>query len=97
MLLNSAKIRQKGIVKNAADSSYRNASYDLRIAKIVPPTSATEERERFALPPQGIVEVISEERVTLPTNVSPTGIREMPGIKRVLRLSNSQQNRVLHR
>ncbi len=69
MLLNSAKIRQKGIVKNAADSSYRNASYDLRIATIVPPASATEERERFALPPQGIVEVISAERVALPTNV----------------------------
>jgi dUTPase len=68
MVLNGQEIAARNLVTGARPEGYRNASYDLRIGLMF---SAKEEGDfdKFVLEPQGLVEVISAERVELPPNV----------------------------
>jgi deoxycytidine triphosphate deaminase len=70
-MLNGNEIRQRKIIKNPVESSFRAASYDLTVGLIISP----DENEpinhgSFIIPPQGMVEVISAERVSLPKNIA---------------------------
>lgn len=67
-LLSGEAIEARNILANAVAQSFRNASYDLRIDKIITP--GAEETIDFILPAQGMVEVISAERVQLPADVA---------------------------
>jgi deoxycytidine triphosphate deaminase len=70
MLLNGREVVRRGIIDDVGPKSMRAASYDLRVGTILARgnlevTRATE----YELPPQGMVEVISLEKLTLPSNV----------------------------
>jgi deoxycytidine triphosphate deaminase len=67
MVLNGELIKSKNLVKNAVASSFRNSSYDLRIKTMF--SAEKPDAERFTLEPQGIVEVVSAERIELPDNI----------------------------
>ena len=65
--LNGNAIRKLGIVERAREGQFRAASYDLTIGHIVKPDG--ELANEYILPAQGIVEVISSERLSMPSNV----------------------------
>jgi deoxycytidine triphosphate deaminase len=68
MVLNGQEIKARNLVVNASEPSFRNSSYDLRIGKML--SSEQEgDLDKFVLEPQGVVEVISTERIVLPANV----------------------------
>lgn len=67
-MLTDAEIRSRNLLGNTDPSSFRAASYDLRIGFLINP--AGEVVESYTLPPQGIVEVVSDETVDIPENVS---------------------------
>src|SRR5437867_407980 len=68
MLLSGEAIQARNIVANGLAQSFRNASYDLRIDKIV--TVAGEEVGEYIMPPQGMAEVISIEKVTMSDDIA---------------------------
>jgi len=79
MLLSGEQIKRKQLIQKDRAESYRAASYDLTVGSIIPPIvrSSTEGStptinvvESFVIPPQGMVEVISQERVKLPETVA---------------------------
>jgi dUTPase len=65
--LNRDEIEARGIVQSAVEAGYRATSYDLHIGNII--TAEGKEVDSFELKPQGIVELISRERIKLPPNV----------------------------
>lgn len=67
-LLNGEEIKASNLVEGASDRCFRAASYDVRIGKIVGPDG--ELLDSYKLPAQGIVEVISQERMKLPAGIS---------------------------
>jgi deoxycytidine triphosphate deaminase len=68
MVLNGQEIKSRKLVESASEPSFRNSSYDLRIGKML--SSEQEgDLDKFVLEPQGVVEVISTERIVLPPNV----------------------------
>ncbi len=67
-MLSADEIKSKQIIQNALQGSYRAASYDLQISTIISPSG--EAADEFTLLPRGMVEVISRERVKIPTDVS---------------------------
>jgi len=67
-MLTGEAIRQRGIVTHAVDTSWRAASYDLRIGKLIDPDGKVV--DQYKLPPRGIVEVISKERIAVPQGIS---------------------------
>jgi deoxycytidine triphosphate deaminase len=70
MLLNGDEIRLKGLVKDYIDDKehFRAASYDLRIGNII--SVGGKELKEVILKPQGVVEVVSAEKVHLPMGVA---------------------------
>lgn len=78
MLLNNKQFLEKKIIDNVGSISLRAASYDLRVGKILAKpgkggkaktmTSVVAEDE-YEIPPQGMVEVVSMERLSMPANV----------------------------
>jgi deoxycytidine triphosphate deaminase len=69
MLLNDQEIRTYGLIEDYADDKehFRAASYDIRIGTII--TVKGKEVKEMRLKPQGIVEVVSREKVSLPMKV----------------------------
>lgn len=67
-MLTGKEIEARGIIQGAWTKLYRATSYDLRAGKIIKPDG--EEAESYTVPPQGLVEIISKERVILPANIS---------------------------
>jgi len=62
----------QSIVTTAFDADFlKGTSYDIRVGKIIwrDEKEVSESDERFLLKPQGVAEVVSLERLTLPTNV----------------------------
>ena len=66
-MLTGDEIRDGGFVEGASPERYRASSYDLTIGLIIGPGGDI--LQGYNLPPQGIVEVVSKERLLLPTNV----------------------------
>jgi deoxycytidine triphosphate deaminase len=83
MLLSGKQIIERRIIDNVGPKSVREASYDLRVGTILAkPSDSTRSStstkqgktsvisvEEYELPPQGMVEVISLERLTMPSDV----------------------------
>ncbi len=67
-MLADAEIRNRNLIQNGVQANYRAASYDLRIGMLI--DSSGHILDSYTVPPQGIVEVISEETVRVPRNVS---------------------------
>ena len=67
MLLNRDQIQAMGLVQNPTAKSYRPASYDLQVGKIIDKSGKVV--DSIEIPPQGMVRVISRERVKLPVDV----------------------------
>ena len=65
--LNAELIKMLSIVQNGQEEQYRAIGYDLSIGHIVRPDG--ELVDRYILPAQGIVEVLSKERLHMPPNV----------------------------
>jgi deoxycytidine triphosphate deaminase len=71
MLLNHAEIDKRGIIGGAVPTGFRAASYDVRIGKIIAiEDGKIVDKQTYILKPQGVVEVISAERVTLKDDVA---------------------------
>ncbi|HYC88788.1 MAG TPA: hypothetical protein VEO54_06225 [Thermoanaerobaculia bacterium] len=70
MLLNHEEIKNRQIIGNGVSTGYRGASYDLRVGKLIA-TDGTKvsESESYVLKPQGVIEVISAETVSLKGDV----------------------------
>ncbi len=68
MLLDKRTIREMGLVVDAVDAQFRDVGYDLTVGKIIDP-NGNEHAKQFGVPPSGIVEVISKERLNLPTDI----------------------------
>lgn len=66
-MLTGQAIRDFGIIERASETSFRHASYDLVIGKLIDPTGKIV--EDYVLEPRGIVEVISRERVRIPEDL----------------------------
>jgi deoxycytidine triphosphate deaminase len=81
MLLSGKQIIERNIMDSVGPKSVREASYDLRVGIIIAkPSDSTSpltkegkpsiiSAEEYELPPQGMVEVISLEKVTVPSDV----------------------------
>jgi deoxycytidine triphosphate deaminase len=71
MILTNKSIKRLELVRNESggNDNYRAASYDLTVGTIVTPDGDTNQKD-YALPPQGVVKVISAERIVLPPNVT---------------------------
>ncbi len=67
-MLTDKEITSRALISRGDPKSLRPASYDLRIGMLITPGGDIV--ETYKVPPQGIVEVISEETVTVPRNVS---------------------------
>ncbi len=70
MLLNGKEIRAAGLIDNDIDDNehFRAASYDVRIGKII--NVRGKELKEMRLKPQGVVEVVSAEKVRLPMDIA---------------------------
>lgn len=68
MVLNGDEIKARGFIRNADERRFRPASYDVRIGKMFH-AGGEVSVDRFVIEPQGIVEVVSAERIELPANV----------------------------
>jgi hypothetical protein len=67
-MLTGSEIKDTGLIVGGNDDCYRGASYDLRIKSVL--TNEGEVEDYHALPAQGIIEVVSIERVKLPKDVA---------------------------
>jgi deoxycytidine triphosphate deaminase len=67
MLLSCDQIRQRNIVSDGVEDSFRFNSYDLTVGAII--QASGDEVEDHLLKPQGIIEVISRERICLPEDI----------------------------
>jgi deoxycytidine triphosphate deaminase len=71
MQLTEQEIRSRITIENAAETSYRSISYDVRVGLVVGYNDGElKEQNDWVLRPQGVVEVISKEKITLPSNVA---------------------------
>jgi deoxycytidine triphosphate deaminase len=70
-MLSGQEIKAAALIQGAEESNYRAASYDLRVGRIIAPSgTGLFEGEEFIIPPQGMIEVISAERVKLPKDIA---------------------------
>ena len=70
-MLSGDEIKQGALIQNDNPNSYRAASYDLTVGRIIAPEQdRVRAGETVTIPPQGMVEVISAERVRLPADVA---------------------------
>ena len=67
-MLTGESIRAAGLVLDGIDTGYRGSSYDVHIEDIIADDGAL--RDSFKMPPQGIVQVISRERVRVPAGIT---------------------------
>jgi dUTPase len=67
-MLTKAEIENEGLIIGGVPAGYRASSYDVHIGQIL--SNDAELRASFKMPPQGIVQVISRERVRLPSTVT---------------------------
>lgn len=70
-MLSGDQIKQRKLIQNDNPNSYRAASYDLTVGCIIAPDqTGMRTGEAVTIPPQGMVEVVSAERVKLPPDVA---------------------------
>lgn len=69
-MLKGEDIKNAGIVINLDDASLRSTSYDLRVGQII--TSDGKTHRSHVLKKQGLIKVISQERIELPPDICGT-------------------------
>jgi deoxycytidine triphosphate deaminase len=78
-MLSGEQIKGKQLIQNDRPESYRAASYDLTVGTIIPPLARPSKKnappsigpvDTFVMPPQGMVEVVSHERVKIPKSIA---------------------------
>lgn len=69
MLLNDTEIKRRNLVRGAVDKQFRDTGYDLTVGMILN-TAGTDCGNEFVIQGGGIVEVISQEAVVLPFDVT---------------------------
>lgn len=67
MVLNYEQIKNKKLIQNYEDNSFDNASYDLRIDKLI--TVSGSVKNKLAIAPNSMAVAISKEIVKLPKNI----------------------------
>lgn len=67
MILNYEQIKSKKLIQNFIDKNFDNASYDLRIDKIV--TVSGSVKKKLNVEPNSIAVAISKETIKLPKNI----------------------------
>lgn len=68
MLLSDKEIKKHGLIHDGLDSNFRAISYDVTIGRIIETNGR--KRNSLILRPQGIVEVVSKEKVKLPRDIA---------------------------
>jgi len=63
MVLSGNEIKRLGIIQDSIESSFRDASYDLSVLKII--DMEGKEHDSFALEPQGLCYIIFKERLKI--------------------------------
>lgn len=66
-MLNHEDIKRNNLIRNVDNNNYRNASYDLRVDKII--TIEGKEKSSFKIKPNSMVVAISKENVKLPNDI----------------------------
>jgi deoxycytidine triphosphate deaminase len=70
-MLSGEQIKERSLIQNDNPNSYRAASYDLTVGRIIAPAQpAILAGEAVTIPAQGMVEVVSAERVKLPEDIA---------------------------
>lgn len=69
MLLSGEQLKAIKLIEDGKPKQYRAAGYDVVIEKIIDHRGIDIAEDFFALPPNGIVEVISAETIKLPSDV----------------------------
>ena len=70
-MLSGDEIRKHALIQNDNPNSYRAASYDLTVGRVIAPDqNRILAGEAVTIPPQGMVEVVSAERVKLPADIA---------------------------
>lgn len=67
-MLTGDEIEQAGLVVGAKPAGFRASSYDVHIECLIDSSGSV--LESYALPPQGIVMAVSQERIVLPGNIT---------------------------
>lgn len=67
MIQNYEQIKLNGIITDVAEGNYNNGVYDIRIGKII--TMKGDEVTTYSIPPQGMVVVVSKEKIKMPANI----------------------------
>jgi dUTPase len=67
-LLNGQQIKDIGLIGDATETSFRAAGYDVRVGKLI--SKDGELVDSYIIPAGGVVEVVSEEHVTIPGDIS---------------------------
>jgi deoxycytidine triphosphate deaminase len=67
MLLSDDEIRGNNLIEGALNDNYRAAGYDLSVGLFI--TVQGRKKKSIRLRPQGIVEIISKEKINLPSDV----------------------------
>lgn len=67
MILNYEEIKKKNLLSHSIKKNFENASYDLRIDKII--TVRGKEKDEIEIKPNGMAVVTSQETVELPPNI----------------------------
>lgn len=67
-MLNCEDIKKLNLIQDAEDENFKNASYDLRVGKIIT-TSDGKEKALYEIKPNSLTIAISKEKVKLPSNI----------------------------
>jgi deoxycytidine triphosphate deaminase len=67
-MLTGKEIKTLNLIEDGEDNNYRQISYDIRAGKII--NTDGKAINEFTLEPQGIVEVISKEKINLPPDIA---------------------------
>jgi len=69
-LLSGEEIKAAGLIDGGDDKFLRASTYDLSVGEIIPATGVAHEGKTYALPPGGMVRVISKEVLKLPETIT---------------------------
>jgi deoxycytidine triphosphate deaminase len=69
-LLSGEEIESKGLVDESVDKFFRASTYDLSVGEIILDGAVVCEGNTFALPPGGMVRVVSKESLHLPETIT---------------------------
>ena len=82
MILNYEQIKSKGLIQNFEDENFDNATYDLRIDKLIAGTGSI--KKKLDVEPNGLAVAISKETLKLPKDIIGHAFIKLAYRKKVL-------------